>query len=363
MSKRFYRPELDALRFFAFACIFCAHMPLTAHWYQLIRESGTDGMCMFFMLSAYLIVSILLREREATGTVNWKAFAIRRILRIWPLYFAVLFLGVALRRFWPNSYITPRAVIGFCILLGNLVISRRGWIMGPLAPLWSLSVEEQFYLGVPMMARTCSRRTMATICGVTIIVAYITLFSLGSKNIIPVQQVWTNSFVQFQFFAVGCLLALWMHGRQLRLSSPFRIMLAAAGIAQWLVANGVFHLHSYQMGAANRFQLMCGYALLLVGTTMIFLAVINAKWRIPHAIIYLGKISYGLYVFHAFFVYLIFYPMNESSPMHYFQSHKVVGIVLSFCLTVAASALSYHFFERPILKFKERFETIHTRPA
>ena len=96
---------------------------------------------------------------------------------------------------------------------------------------------------------------------------------------------------------------------------------------------------------------------------MIFLAVIDTAWRIPHAIIYLGKVSYGLYVFHAFFVYLIFYPANESSVTNYFQHHKMVGIVLSFGLTVAAAALSYRFFERPLLKYKERFEAIRTRPA
>jgi peptidoglycan/LPS O-acetylase OafA/YrhL len=78
MAKRYYRPELDALRFFAFACVFCAHLRSTTPWVQHIEGLGSFGMCIFFVLSSHLIVTILVRERETTGTVRWKNFAVRR---------------------------------------------------------------------------------------------------------------------------------------------------------------------------------------------------------------------------------------------------------------------------------------------
>jgi peptidoglycan/LPS O-acetylase OafA/YrhL len=123
MAKRYYRPELDALRFFAFSCVFCDHMPINARWYQPIGEAGAFGMCMFFMLSAYLIITILLREKETAGTVNLPAFAIRRVLRIWPLYFLVLFGGYVLGLYFPaGARLSGHAVLAFSFLVGNLYI-------------------------------------------------------------------------------------------------------------------------------------------------------------------------------------------------------------------------------------------------
>src|ERR1017187_9395274 len=90
MSGRYYKPELDALRLFAFASVFCFHLPVHNWWLQAPFGSDQFGMCIFPLLSAYLIVSLLLREKGETGTVSLKAFAIRRILRIWPLYFLPL---------------------------------------------------------------------------------------------------------------------------------------------------------------------------------------------------------------------------------------------------------------------------------
>ena len=83
----------------------------------------------------------------------------------------------------------------------------------------------------------------------------------------------------------------------------------------------------------------------------------------PRPLVYLGKISYGLDLFHDLFVQFIFRSSDIFPKMAYFQHHNLIAIPIAFVLTVATAALSYHFFERPILKFKERFETIKTRPA
>jgi peptidoglycan/LPS O-acetylase OafA/YrhL len=97
----YYRPELDALRFFAFMCVFSFHRmdyvptdPVHDPWLFRIGNVGPFGVPVFFLLSAFLITELLLRERERTGRIHIKAFYIRRILRIWPLYF-VAFFGLA----------------------------------------------------------------------------------------------------------------------------------------------------------------------------------------------------------------------------------------------------------------------------
>jgi peptidoglycan/LPS O-acetylase OafA/YrhL len=105
-TQRFYRPELDALRFFAFLIVFLFHGMNTFldhpfrnvevfHWPWI----GQWGVPLFFFLSAFLITELLLRERESFGKVHLGAFYTRRILRIWPLYFAA-FWGLALLNVW-----------------------------------------------------------------------------------------------------------------------------------------------------------------------------------------------------------------------------------------------------------------------
>jgi peptidoglycan/LPS O-acetylase OafA/YrhL len=360
MSKRYYRPELDALRFFAFACVFCDHLPIGARWFQPIRESGAFGMCMFFMLSAYLIITILLREKEAAGTVDLPAFAARRVLRIWPLYFLVLFAGYFLGLYVPGSASVNRgAVLAFSFLLGNVYILHHGWL-GPIGPLWSLSVEEQFYLAVPGIVRLGGRRGILTIAAVTIPFAYIILIHLGFHGVTS-RVVWVNSFVQFQFFAAGALLALWLYGRSLVLSLLQRGAFALIGLGMWFRAGILFPLQT--LVSSRPTSLVVAYSLMLLGTFFLFIAVLEIQLWIPRPLIYLGKISYGLYLFHDFFLWLLFNTADRWPRMAYFQHHKIVAIPLAFGLTVAISALSYHFFESPILRFKRRFETIRTRTA
>ena len=119
MPRRFNRPELDALRFFAFACVFIHHTPL-GQFPRAIKAAGSFGMSIFFMLSSYLIVTILLREHDETGSISWRRFAARRLLRIWPLYFAVLFSLYALGRYVPFLKVNGHAVFAFSVLLGNV---------------------------------------------------------------------------------------------------------------------------------------------------------------------------------------------------------------------------------------------------
>jgi peptidoglycan/LPS O-acetylase OafA/YrhL len=361
MMKRYYRPELDALRFFAFACVFCAHAGSHRRWVEEFGAVGPFGMCIFFVLSSYLIVTILLRERETTGTVKWRNFAVRRVLRIWPLYFLVLFGGYGLGRYWPVNHISGHAVLAFSLLLGNVYVLHHGWIVGVANPLWSLSVEEQFYVAVPFVTRLGGRRLLTGICIATIAFSYLVLLWLGHKGATPDPGAWVNSFVQFQFFAAGGLIALRLHDRPVTLSLITRCMMAAGGIGSWWTASIFFQLFS--TSASSPTQLICGYLLAMLGTALIFISILNVPLKIPAPLIYLGKISYGLYLFHDFFISLLCAPPRVWPRILNFENHKQLGIPLAFALTVAAAALSYHFFERPILKFKERFETIKTRPA
>jgi peptidoglycan/LPS O-acetylase OafA/YrhL len=136
----FYRPELDVLRFFAFFSVFVCHLapvPIPAsapatkvkllYTYALIRESGAFGMCIFFLLSAYLITELLIRERISTGSIHLGAFYIRRILRIWPLYFGAVFAGYFVGLLLSQFHLRPMWVAAFLLLAGNWYTVRNGY--------------------------------------------------------------------------------------------------------------------------------------------------------------------------------------------------------------------------------------------
>src|SRR4051812_6146531 len=149
---RFYRPELDLLRFVAFLAVFLHHaIPPYARMHDglehsrailiFVREIGSYGMSLFFVLSSYLITELLLREKQATGTVHMRAFYTRRILRIWPLYFGFLAFCVVLPHFVRKvAPLETGRVLAFVFLAGNWFTGRAGFTANPASPLWSISL-------------------------------------------------------------------------------------------------------------------------------------------------------------------------------------------------------------------------------
>jgi peptidoglycan/LPS O-acetylase OafA/YrhL len=215
-SSAAYRPELDALRFFTFLCVFCFHRmdyvgtdPIRDRWGFRIGTIGAFGVPVFFLLSAFLITDLLLRERERTGRVHIQAFYIRRILRIWPLYFAAFFGLSVLNRFVPAvSTNDPFAWLAFTFFGGNWYVLKHGWIAGSVDPLWSISVEEQFYIVIPILAALGGARTVVRASFVLLAAAYVTVLLYALHPTPTDDGQWTNSFLQFQFFCAGTLIAV-----------------------------------------------------------------------------------------------------------------------------------------------------------
>ena len=140
----FYRPELDALRFFAFAAVLVHHGPDAPGFLGIARMAGGFGLSMFFLLSAYLITELLLREREQSGRIAWNLFFARRALRIWPLYYAALGVAILIGRLHPVFWINGIGAASMSVFISNWILVSSS--LGLVGALWSISVEEQFYL-------------------------------------------------------------------------------------------------------------------------------------------------------------------------------------------------------------------------
>src|ERR1700733_1224563 len=156
----FYRPGLDILRALAFLLVFIAHGLV---WdldkptrIGRIGRAGEFGVCIFFFLSSYLITELLLREKRDTGTIQIPAFYARRILRIWPLYFAMIAVGQLCGLFSPSHTLSFAWVASLLLLFTNWYTVGHGYPPGFLFPLWSISVEEQLYLVWPWIVKHLS---------------------------------------------------------------------------------------------------------------------------------------------------------------------------------------------------------------
>ncbi len=313
MEGRFYRPELDALRFFAFLAVLVHHGPAAPGVAGMIRDIGGFGLSMFFVLSAYLITELLLREHARTGSVSLKFFYIRRALRIWPLYLAAQSL-----RLLPID------------------VERL------IAPLWSILIEEEFYLIWPMVIRW---RAVLVAAIFLISVAAVWIWIFADKGWL----LWYDPPVEFLFFAIGALIALAKPNIR-RVGD--RIFLFGAGSVLLLVA-AKLGIGSAEVTGLTRSVLLPGYCAAALGCASIFLAIPGVRVT-SKSLIYGGRISYGLYVFHS--------GMLELAERLRLPPHTVLRMVTvdaaALLLSIGAAHLSYQYFERPFLLLKERFAVV-----
>lgn len=372
-AERFYRPELDVLRFFAFFSVFTFHTAITVdplpgkkYWGPI----GCYGMPLFFFLSSYLITELLLREQEITRTVHIRSFYVRRILRIWPLYLFFVAAMVVWGHFFPEDHFSRGALLSLLLLTGNWYMAAYGPMPGPIGPLWSISLEEQFYLIWPTLAKKFRERGLLWLSIVLIPAAWLAMYVCGplplrqdafSGVAASYERFWCNSFVQFQFFAMGALTSIFTRRRKPGQPNPLaRSLLCVSGVAVWIYA-GHF-IRSVHEGDIPLDTFILWYLCMGIGCLLFFFSVsgIPQKW-IPKQLLYLGKISYGLYVFHEVGLYI------SDAVRVYFGPHLWRWLALryvgSFAVALLLAVISYKYFESPFLRLKERFAFIRSRPT
>ncbi len=367
---RYYRPELDVVRFLAFLLVFLHHtLPEhgDARVGQLLRglapvlyasqEACGFGLSLFFTLSAFLICELLLRERESAGDVGVKQFYLRRILRIWPLYYLGLFLGVVIALLFGGQQGDWAKFGWFAIFMGAWSSAIQGWIRNPVAPLWSISVEEQFYLFAPWIVKFFNRKALYALCAALVLVANGWLYYLG-RALASDNRVWADSFVQFECFAAGILLCLVLRGRVPRIGAWQRLALVAFSLSCWFFATYGFHAKDFGAGGHNpgSWPLIGGYALAALGSVLLLVAFLGVNPKLlPGWAIYLGRISFGLYVYHEFALYISRH-LLASFNGHFLRSSVALG------LTILMATVSYRYFETPFLKMKKRHSVIESQP-
>jgi len=374
--ERYYRPELDVLRLFAFLFVFFVHRldlapidPTKYYWAYHISLVGNYGVPLFFFLSAFLITELLTREQVQFDTVNVKSFYIRRMLRIWPLYF-LFFFGIVLLTSTTSvfgSKIPLNAQMAFSLFSGNWYITFNKWQSYCINPLWSVSVEEQLYILLPLVIFFAGKRGLKIFSFCALIVAYIAIIYYALRPTEKFSGQWTNSFVQFQFFSAGILLSVYLKGWQPNWSFFSRIGMFILGYICWLVASMVCEINADSPHLATVTQSITGWLLVLTGVICFFMSLYGADSKfMPKILVYLGRISYGMYVCHITMYWIIFSIFkNELAAfcnMLGIDAWKnLVGIIIAFISTIIFATLSYHFFEQPFLRLKKKYTLIQSR--
>ena len=339
---RFYSPQLDGLRFCAAFAVFVHHAPRIWGLGRL-RDYGWLGVDLFLAISAYLITKLLLLEREQTGAISLKSFYVRRALRIWPLYFS--FVTIMSLAAFAAGKISAAESLGWWLthitFSNNIVTAVKGFSPIPFTShLWTISLEEQAYLILPLAVLVFSRtkRVMA-ICLALIailVAARLAVYLLY----IPHPFVWVSP-LRGDAFVLGCLAAFVV-------ANPRAWMFWTGAAVMGLVT--LFP----PVGQHSAYDVI-GYTIAATGCTAMVVGSQAFKggvlaWRPMR---YLGKISYGFYVFHLGIV-------QKVTALGF---PPLVTFLVALILTIAVSAASYALLERPFLKLKQRFELIAARPV
>lgn len=351
-------PELDGLRGIAIALVLMRHYIHHPSLLLLGPQWGWMGVNLFFVLSGFLITSILLRLTDQPGSL--KVFYARRSLRLFPLYFLALLVY-----FVASAAVgTPQPVKTVLLYITFLqaflpplfthlkVIPHPDWVVMGFAVLWSLSVEEYFYiLWAPLVTFTRARRTplLTILLLILFLTPWIRYFYPDPKG---AQELFL---AQMDSLAAGCLVGvLWQdYGHRWRLHLQryagwlYGCVAAFIALAIWIdFATGITK-HSVLdlriFNATDYTVLWLAWSLWLLVT----LAVSGTSGRMPSLLRrsllrWLGRISYCLYVVH----YPIYLALRNYLP------HSV-ALIAALSISLAVSWLSWRYFEGPIARWKQ----------
>jgi len=354
--------QLDSLRFFAILGVLVTHEwyadPLP--WIFGNLDPGHVGVRLFFVLSGFLITGILLRCRRRTEefgdrrSVLTRRFYARRFLRIYPLYFAVLaviiFVGIEPTRLlwpWMVTYTT------------NIYISVHHQWIGPSGIFWTLAVEEQFYLIWPLLVLLVPRRWLIPL--LVGMIALSPMYRLYASVHVPGDLLNGNTagtftLAVFDSLGMGALIAVLADRDGARGSLDHRlshIALPVGGITV-LVLLFIAHYHGVTANfifGETALALVLGWIVATASRGFTGPVGRVLEWT---PISYLGRISYGIYIFHAFVPILLLW-VGKRLGLEFTGEPRLLNFVLVSSVTVAIAALSWRLFERPINDLKRYF--------
>lgn len=382
-SAKVFFPSLNGLRFIAAFVVIIHHLeqiklffglPSAFQEWHFIKIVGELGVTLFFTLSGFLITYLLLAEKEKYKTIDVKKFYIRRILRIWPLYYLIIILGLFVLPHLDffqipiytegGQYRFGIKVLLYFLLLPNVVSNLYAY-MPYLAQAWSIGIEEQFYIFWPWMVKF-SKNHLKVLWGIVIGLLLITnvlyLFADHAADISQASGITKVITLAYRFFAmlriscmaiggIGAYYLYNLHAKVLRfIFSPYVQLITYVLVLQLM-------LFGVEIPCVNHEF----YSLFFIIIILNLAANPDSYFSLENKVMdYLGKISYSIYMWHGIALIVGLKTAMVFNPkMDDFFSNAVY-YVLSFAVTLGLSIASYEGFEMQFLKFKHLFAKIQS---
>lgn len=347
-----HRKSLDGVRGLAIVFVLLSHVP------SLPLGGGFIGVDLFFVLSGFLITTLLLEERRETGGIRLGAFYARRALRLLPALVAMLLVVVGLSAWKDDPAVAAGTRTGALMTLlysANWFMAYKAYPCAELQPTWSLSVEEQFYLVWPLLLlgllkAGAARRTLAAVAAGGL------LASAGWRALL---WTWTGSFPRVYYGAdthadgllAGALAGILISGGGLPSTPAATRALNGSGH----VTLGLLLPFLFLGWPADPYVIQGGMLLLNLGMASMVACLMRSPGPLLSGLfefgplVWLGRISYGLYVWH-----MVTFSLGRWLPGPEWAGAWPVVLAV----TTGAAALSWVALERPLLGLKRRFVRI-----
>ncbi|HXS55352.1 MAG TPA: acyltransferase [Hanamia sp.] len=372
MKKRIYFENLDGLRFLCFLSVFLFHGFNTEspeikengvfHFFRWdLLANGNLGVNFFFVLSGFLITFLLIEEKKLNGQISLKKFWIRRILRIWPLYYLCVFFGFLifpwLKHLFgetPNETANPWYYLTFT---NNFDLIHKGLPdASSLAVLWSVAIEEQFYLVWPIILFIFPVKKLWI--PFVIIISTSLIFRAVHDNATLNEHHTLSCIGDMAIGAAGA----WLIGVSARFKKYIEnfskvqiILIYVIFILAYLFRDEIL----FSTFALRIFERMfIAILIILIILEQCFSKKSLFKMSSFKRISMFGVISYGLYCLHPICILVANTLAKKLSLNIHLWQLALVEVPLALILTIIASKLSFKYFETPFLKIKEKFSYI-----
>ena len=347
-------PSLNGLRAISIGLVIISHISLI-NWQDKFTPLGLDmrtlgqlGVNVFFVISGFLITTLLLKEEQNAQTISLKNFYLRRVFRIFPVYYIMLLVYAGLQLLG-LIHLNPNSWIRSILFLNDFgPLEGRDW---PTYHTWSLSIEEQFYLFWPFLFKAFKPlRNYIALCIICVIPAFRIYSEFGHSNVVHVFSL----FYRVDAIMWGCFLALNYDGFfsvLSRINKRFRLIQLLPFIIIYInmvlpyinfkYSSYVYHFYIAPLGGPTGTLTsicICLIVIYSIKIQNIWFSVLNSG-----VFNYIGKLSYSIYLWQQ-----IIFVSAVTGCLSKFPYNVVLILIVA--------AFSYHFIEKPFLSLKKRFE-------
>lgn len=369
MKYRIYLENLNGLRFLCFISVFMFHIfrivsdsfevnPVFYFFKNDIFGNGNLGVNFFFVLSGFLITFLLIEEKILNKQISIPKFWLRRVLRIWPLFFLIVFFGFAIYPYIKNilgqSTNEKADVFYYFLFLNNFDFLNKGFPYSSiLAALWSVAVEEQFYLVWPIIIYLFPLKNLWI--PFSIIICINLLFRNFNNNSLALEIHTLSCIGDLTIGAFGA----WLINFSRRFKSHIEFLSLYKIIILYI---SFFLAYFFKDEFLETFQIFKVFERLILA--ILILAIIleqtfskNSFFKMNKfkTISNMGILSYGLYCFHFIGIYIVYSISKKLFIQINFLQLFFFIIPISFGATYLLSYISYKYFETPFLKLKEKY--------